>query len=185
MERCPWAQSGNQLMQDYHDEEWGKPLFGDQQLFGLLSLELMQAGLSWQTVLNKRTDFNLAFENFSIQKVSQFDERKISELMENSKIIRNQRKISAIITNAQAIVKMNQSGQSFDTFLWQFVNNKPLNNLWNHAEEVPAETDISKQLSKELKKLGFKFVGSKICYSLMQSMGMVDDHLTSCAFKTK
>lgn len=185
MERCPWAQSGNQLMQDYHDEEWGKPLFGDQQLFGLLSLELMQAGLSWQTVLNKRTDFNLTFEKFSIQKVSQFDDSKIAELMENSKIIRNQRKISAIITNAQAIVKMNQGGQSFDTFLWQFVNNKPLNNLWNHAEEVPSETAISKQISKELKKLGFKFVGPKIVYSLMQSMGMVDDHLTSCTFKTK
>ncbi|MHC9532891.1 DNA-3-methyladenine glycosylase I [Dellaglioa sp. L3N] len=185
MERCPWAQSGNQLMQDYHDKEWGKPLFGDQQLFGLLSLELMQAGLSWQTVLNKRDAFNAAFENFSIQKVSQFDDSKVAELMVNSSIIRNQRKILAIITNAQVIVKMNQAGQSFDAFLWQFVANKPINNLWGHAEEVPAETDLSKQLSKALKKLGFKFVGPKIVYSLMQSMGMVDDHIISCEFKTK
>lgn len=185
MERCPWAQSGNQLMQDYHDEEWGKPLYGDQQLFRLLSLELMQAGLSWQTVLNKRNHFNHAFENFSIYKVSQFDEDKIAELMENADIIRNKQKIIAIIANAQAIIRMNQDGQSFDSFLWEFVANKPINNLWRHAEDVPAETDISKKLSKELKKLGFKFVGPKIIYSLMQSMGMVDDHITLCKFKTK
>ncbi|MDF2940185.1 MAG: DNA-3-methyladenine glycosylase [Gammaproteobacteria bacterium] len=176
--RCPWC-LGNPLYEAYHDQEWGQPLFDNIKLFEFLILEGAQAGLSWITVLKKREAYREAFMQFNPEKIARFDSKKIEELIQNPGIIRNRLKIESAITNAQAYLKLTEQ-QSFSDFLWGFVEGKPISNSWETMSEVPSRTELSDQLSKELKKRGFKFVGSTICYAFMQAVGMVNDHLQSC-----
>jgi DNA-3-methyladenine glycosylase I len=177
--RCDWAQK-NELMVKYHDEEWGRPLHDDQKLFEFLILEGMQAGLSWQTILNKRDAFREAYDNFDVKKVAQFDKDKVEELMANAGIIRNRLKIEASINNAQQFLKVVEEFGSFDQYIWGFMNHKPLVNKWMKLSELPAKTALSDQISIDLKKRGFKFVGSTVVYAHMQATGMINDHLVSC-----
>jgi DNA-3-methyladenine glycosylase I len=170
---------GNPLYEAYHDQEWGQPLFDNIKLFEFLILEGAQAGLSWITVLKKREAYREAFMQFNPEKIARFDSKKIEELIQNPGIIRNRLKIESAITNAQAYLKLTEQ-QSFSDFLWGFVEGKPISNSWETMSEVPSRTELSDQLSKELKKRGFKFVGSTICYAFMQAVGMVNDHLQSC-----
>lgn len=177
--RCGWAQK-NELMAKYHDEEWGKPLHDDQSLFEFLILEGMQAGLSWQTILNKREEFRKAYEGFDVVKVASFSREKVDELMSNPGIIRNKLKIEASIGNAKHFLEVVAEFGSFDRYIWSFVNHEPIVNHWVHLSELPARTEISDQLSSDLKRRGFKFVGSTIVYAHMQATGMVNDHLVHC-----
>lgn len=176
--RCPWAQGD--LYIDYHDQEWGRPLHDDSRLFELLILEGMQAGLSWITILKKREAFREAFDFFDPAKVASYSLEKQQELMNNAGIIRNQRKISASVSNAQAFLKLVEQYGSFDQYLWAFVDGKPIVNHWEDVSQIPATSDISDKLSKDLKSRGFRFVGSTICYSFMQSAGLVNDHMIWC-----
>lgn len=176
--RCIWANTP--LYIDYHDHEWGRPIHDDGKLFELLILEGMQAGLSWITVLNKREAFREAFDGFDPEKVALYDEAKMQELMDNEKIIRNRLKIRAAVGNAQAFLRVAKEYGSFDQFLWRYVDFTPITNHFEGQENLPASTPLSDQISKDLKKLGFKFVGSTIIYAYMQSMGMVNDHVTGC-----
>lgn len=176
---CDWPTS-NELMQKYHDTEWGVPLHDDRKLFELLTLDVFQAGLSWQAVLNKRQNFLKAFDNFEPIKIARYNKRKISSLLNNPGIIRNRLKIESTINNAQIILKIQKEFGSFDTYLWQFVNNKPIRNKWKKLRDIPTTSPESDAMSKALKKRGFKFVGSTICYAFMQSAGLVNDHLTCC-----
>jgi len=178
--RCEWA-SKNEIMCKYHDEEWGKPLHDDQKLFEFLILEGMQAGLSWLTILRKREAFRLAYEDFDVLKVSLFDEKKIEELMQNEGIIRNRLKIVASVNNAKRFLEVVDEFGSFDNYIWKFVDYKPIVNRWEKLPEIPAKTELSDLISKDLLKRGFKFVGSTIVYSHMQATGMVNDHLVSCS----
>lgn len=176
--RCAWATTD--LYKEYHDKEWGIPVHDDRKLFEMLILEGMQAGLSWLTVLRKRTAFREAFDNFDYEKVAKYDGSKVGELMQNAGIIRNRRKIESTITNAQHFIQIREECGSFDNFIWSYVDGKPIrNHFWNEAE-VPASTELSDQISKDLKKRGFKFVGSTIIYSYMQAIGMVNDHVEGC-----
>ena len=177
--RCGWAIK-DEIMAKYHDEEWGRPLHDDQKLFEFLILEGMQAGLSWQTILNKREAFRLAYENFDVRKVASFDQKKVEELMLNVGIIRNRLKIEASINNAKLFLKIVDEFGSFDHYIWQFVNYQPVVNNWQMLSEIPAKTDLSDLISADLKKRGFKFVGSTIVYAHMQATGMVNDHLLQC-----
>ncbi len=177
--RCAW--SGNTpVYLDYHDKEWGRPLHDDGKLFEMLVLEAMQAGLSWLTVLKKREAFRKAFDGFDPAEVAQYDETKIQELLANQEIIRNRLKLNAAVANAQAFLNVQKEFGSFDSFIWAFVDHTPIQNHWKRIEEIPATTPLSDQISKELKKRGFKFVGSTIVYAFMQSTGMVNDHVTDC-----
>lgn len=178
--RCGWAQK-NELMAKYHDEEWGKPLHDDQKLFEFLILEGMQAGLSWQTILNKREEFRKAYDGFDVLKVAGYNQDKIEELMLNPGIIRNRLKIVASINNAKCFIEIVAEFGSFDTYIWSFVNHQPLVNTWKILAEIPAKTDLSDRISADLIKRGFKFVGSTIVYSHMQATGMVNDHLVGCS----
>ncbi|HLJ34085.1 MAG TPA: DNA-3-methyladenine glycosylase I [Ktedonobacteraceae bacterium] len=178
-QRCGWANSG-ELEIAYHDNEWGVPLHDDRKLFEFLVLEGAQAGLSWSTILKKRTGYRQAFDGFDAKIVAQYDESKFQELMANPGIVRNRQKILAAIQNARAFLQMQEQHGSFDTFIWQFVNNKPIQNAWQSRQEVPAKTAVADAMSKELKKLGFAFVGSTICYAFMQAVGMVNDHTVDC-----
>lgn len=178
-ERCGWGNT-NPLMIKYHDEEWGRPLHDDQLLFEFLILEGMQAGLSWLTVLKKREAFRLAYENFDVRKVAGFDQKKVEELMSNVGIIRNRLKIEASIINAKLFLKIADEFGSFDQYIWQFINYQPLVNKWEKLSELPAKTDLSDNISADLKKRGFKFVGSTIIYAHMQATGMVNDHQLHC-----
>ncbi|GAA3017031.1 DNA-3-methyladenine glycosylase I [Tetragenococcus solitarius] len=180
--RCDWALT-NSLMQNYHDLEWGKPTYDDQKLYELLVLESMQAGLSWSTILNKRENFRSAFDQFDYNKVANYDEDKILQLLSNPQIIRNRLKIRAAVHNAQMILTIQKDYGSFASYIWSFNKNRPIINHWENNSEIPASTDLSKQISKELKKIGFKFVGPTIIYSFMQAIGMVNDHIESCSFK--
>jgi len=164
----------------YHDKEWGVPLHDDVKLFEFLALEGMQAGLSWATVLNKRENFRKAFDGFDPKKVSRFDGKKVKELLDNQGIIRNELKINSIINNATRFLEVKDEFGSFDSYMWQFTNGKPIVNRWTSFKQVPAKTKESDSLSKDLINRGFKFVGSTICYAHMQATGMVNDHLTSC-----
>jgi len=164
----------------YHDNEWGVPLHDDQLLFEFLILEGAQAGLSWSTVLTKRANYRVAYHNFDPKIVAQFDQLKIEELLQNSGIIRNKLKVKASVTNAQAFLKIVEEFGSFDTYIWTFVNGAPIVNRWKNKLEVPAKTALSDQMAKDLKKRGFKFVGSTICYAFMQATGMVNDHTIDC-----
>jgi DNA-3-methyladenine glycosylase I len=178
--RCSWAQK-NELMAKYHDEEWGKPLHDDQKLFEFLILEGMQAGLSWQTILNKREEFRKAYDGFDVLKVATYSQDKIEELMMNPGIIRNRLKIEASVVNAKHFVEIVSEFGSFDKYIWSFVHYQPIVNNWELLSELPAKTELSDQISADLKKRGFKFVGSTIVYSHMQATGMVNDHLVSCS----
>ncbi len=179
MKRCTWACS-SQSETKYHDEEWGVPLHDDRKLFEFLILEGAQAGLSWSTILNKREGYRQAFDNFEIQKVSCYSVKKIDKLLLNSDIVRNKLKINSAITNAKAFLKVQQEFGKFDHYIWQYVNGKPIQNTWKNTSQVPASTIESDAMSKDLKKRGFKFVGTTICYAYMQAIGMVNDHLVDC-----
>jgi DNA-3-methyladenine glycosylase I len=178
IERCHWATS--ELNIPYHDEEWGVPLHDDRALFELLILEGAQAGLSWDTVLKKRTRYREVFDKFDVKKVARYDKKKVRELLKDAGIIRNKLKIAATISNAQAFLKVQEEFGSFDKYIWQFVGSKPKQNAWKTHKNLPAKTSESDAMSKNLKKRGFRFVGSTICYAFMQATGMVNDHLVSC-----
>jgi DNA-3-methyladenine glycosylase I len=177
--RCSWANK-SEIYAAYHDEEWGKPLHDDQKLFEFLILEGMQAGLSWITILKKRETFRIAFDDFDAKKVAAYDRAKVEELMGNTGIIRNRMKIEAAITNAQSFLKIVAEFGSFDAYIWGFVNHQPIINHWKQLSEAPAKTELSDKISADLKKRGFKFVGSTVVYAHMQATGMVNDHLVSC-----
>lgn len=177
--RCAWCLSSD-LYQSYHDNEWGKPVYDDQTIFEFLILETFQAGLSWITILNKRENFRIAFDNFDYKKIVQYDEGKIEALLQDSSIIRNKLKIKATITNAEAFMKIQATHGSFSQYIWSFVDGKPIINYWKSLSEVPATTSVSEALSKDLKKQGFKFVGSTVIYAHMQATGMVNDHVVDC-----
>jgi DNA-3-methyladenine glycosylase I len=177
--RCKWV-TDDPIYIEYHDREWGVPVHDDRELFEFLILEGAQAGLSWITILKKRENYRKAFDNFDSERVALYDEEKIQELMMNEGIIRNRRKIEASIINAKAFLKIKEEFGSFDKYIWQFVGGKPIKNSWGSIEEVPASTKESDEMSKDLKKRGFKFVGSKICYAYMQAVGMVNDHTIDC-----
>ena len=179
IQRCHWV-NNDQIYIDYHDYEWGVPLHDDDKLFEFLILEGFQAGLSWITILKKRDNFRKAFDNFKALKIVKYGDQKIEELMQDSGIIRNRLKIKGTIINARLFLEIQQEYGSFDTYIWQFVGGQVLVNQWDSSNQVPASTPISDAMSKDLKKRGFKFVGSTICYAYMQATGMVDDHLVGC-----
>lgn len=178
--RCGWATNASALDQQYHDEEWGRPVHDDRTWFEFLTLEGAQAGLSWTTVLHKREGYRQAFDQFDYQKIAQYTEAKQLELKENPNIIRNQLKIKSTVTNAQAFLKVQQEFGSFNDYIWSFVGGKPIVNHWQDMTNVPVSTAESDALSKDLKKRGFKFIGTTICYALMQATGLVNDHTTDC-----
>ena len=178
-QRCGWV-NDDPLYIEYHDHEWGVPLYDDQRLFEFLILEGMQAGLSWITILRKRENFREAFDEFSAEKIARYNDRKIAELLDNPGIIRNKLKITATINNAQQYLKIIEQRGSFSEYVWQFVEGKPIVNSWVNLQEVPSKTKISDQMAKTLQKDGFKFVGSTICYAFMQAVGMGNDHTMSC-----
>jgi DNA-3-methyladenine glycosylase I len=177
--RCAWV-GEDPLMKEYHDTEWGVPLHTDDGLFEFLILEGFQAGLSWSTILKKRTAFNRAFDNFDPEKIIDYDEEKIEELMSNKAIIRNPLKIRAAVENAQCLLRIREEFDSFDTYIWQFVDFEPIQNAWKSIEDIPPHTSLSRSMSADLKERGFKFVGPTICYSFMQAVGMVNDHTIDC-----
>lgn len=176
--RCSWATTD--LYKEYHDKEWGIPVHDDDKLFEMLILEGMQAGLSWLTILNKREAFREAFDHFDCRKVALYDEAKIESLMKNEKIVRNRLKIQSAVTNARQFIKIQEEYGSFDAYLWAYVNNEPIRNHFSTEAEVPASTPLSDRISKDLKKRGFKFVGSTIVYAYMQAVGIVNDHVKGC-----
>lgn len=176
--RCDWAK--NELAIKYHDEEWGVPLHDDQRLFEFLILEGAQAGLSWDTILAKRENYRVAFDNFDASIVAKYDDAKYDELLNNAGIVRNRLKIKSAIQNANAFLNVVNEFGTFDKYIWSFVNGKPIVNKFKELSDVPAKTDISDSMSKDLKKRGFNFVGSTICYAFMQATGMVNDHSVSC-----
>lgn len=177
--RCAWV-SDDPLYIDYHDHEWGVPIFDDKLLFEFLILEGVQAGLSWITVLKKRENYRKLFDHFDPHKIANYNLKKIETLLKNPGIIRNRLKIAAAITNAKAYLQLLEEWDSFSQYIWHFVEGKPIQNNWEHFKKVPATTAISDHLSKDLKKRGFKFVGSTICYAFMQAVGMVNDHTVDC-----
>jgi DNA-3-methyladenine glycosylase I len=178
MNRCKWAKEEPNIT--YHDEEWGVPQHDDQKLFEFLILEGAQAGLSWITILKRRKDYQKAFSDFDVEKVSNYSQKQISQLINNESIIRNKLKIHSAINNAKQFLKIQDEFGSFDNYLWSFVNYKPIINKFKNYSDLPASTKISEKLSKDLKKRGFTFVGPTICYALMQAIGMVNDHTSEC-----
>ncbi|UFU00801.1 DNA-3-methyladenine glycosylase I [Radiobacillus kanasensis] len=178
MKRC-WDVKET-LYQDYHDHEWGVPVYDDQTLFEMLILEGAQAGLNWFTILQKRENYRKAFDQFDATKIAKYDEKKVEELLSNSGIIRNKLKIRSTITNAKLFLDIQKEFGSFKDYIWQFVGGEPIINHRKNLSEVPVTTKESDRMSKDLKKRGFKFVGSTICYSYMQAVGMIDDHLVDC-----
>lgn len=178
-ERCPWCGS-DPLYMRYHDLEWGVPIHDDRTLFEFLTLEGAQAGLSWITILRKRERYRAVFDNFEPQLVAGFDERKVAELLGDPGIVRNRLKIGSTVGNAGAFLGIQEQFGSFDSYLWRFVDGTPIQNSWSRMDEVPASTPLSDAISRDLKRHGFRFVGSTIVYSLMQAVGLVNDHLTGC-----
>ncbi len=164
----------------YHDEEWGVPVHDDRTLFEFLILEGAQAGLSWETILNKRENYRAAFDDFDARRIALYDRRKIGQLLKNPGIVRNRLKIASAVHNAQAMLRVQKEFGSFDSYIWQFVDGRPRVNSWKTRQRVPASTPQSDAMSKDLKKRGFNFVGSTICYAFMQAVGMVNDHVTQC-----
>jgi DNA-3-methyladenine glycosylase I len=177
--RCPWA-TNDPLYIKYHDEEWGNPVYDDNTLFEFLILETFQAGLSWITILRKRENFRKAFENFNYKKIAKYDQAKIDSLLSDAGIIRNKLKINAAISNAKAFLDVQEEFGSFSKYIWGFVDGKPVINNFKTMNEVPANTPLSDKISKDLRKRGFKFVGSTVIYAHMQATGMVNDHLVTC-----
>ena len=180
--RCSWCEKDD-LYRKYHDEEWGKPVYDDQTIFEFLVLESFQAGLSWYTILKKRENFKKVFDQFNYKKIAKYSEEKVETLMQNEGIIRNRLKILATINNAQKFQAIQKEFGSFSKYIWGFVNHQPIINFPKNLKEVPATTEISDQLSKDLKKRGFKFLGSTVVYAHMQATGMVCDHLVDCHSK--
>ena len=179
MKRCDWA-NRSELEQSYHDHEWGVEIHDDRTLFEFLVLEGAQAGLSWSTILRKREGYRRAFDNFDARKISNYSEKTVSRLLANPGIIRNRLKINAAVTNARAFLQVQKEFGSFDRYIWQFVNGRPIRNSWRTMTDIPASTPESEDMSKDLKKRGFKFVGPTICYAFMQAVGMVNDHVVDC-----
>lgn len=177
--RCDWA-NGNELEMDYHDNEWGIEVHDDTKLFEFLTLESMQAGLSWSTILNKRASIAEAFDQFDYHKIATYTEEKIELLLQDSGIIRNKLKVQAAVNNAQVFLAIQQEYGSFNQFIWSYVNHQPIKNKWTKLEDIPASTPLSDQISKDLKKQGFKFLGPTTVYTFMQAIGMIDDHLSYC-----
>ncbi len=177
--RCAWCEKDD-LYRNYHDNEWGKPVYDDPTLFEFLILETFQAGLSWYTVLAKRENFREAFAGFDVQQVAAFSEKQIEKLLTDAGIIRNQLKIRAAVTNAQAFIKIQEEFGSFSDYIWKFTNGKPIDNQPKTLKDVPASTPLSDAISKDLKKRGFKFVGTTVVYAHMQATGMVNDHVEAC-----
>ncbi|UGS21395.1 DNA-3-methyladenine glycosylase I [Flavobacterium cyclinae] len=177
--RCAWCEKDD-LYRNYHDNEWGKPIYDDETIFEFLILETFQAGLSWYTVLAKRENFRSAFDNFDLLKIANYSEEKIAELTEDAGIIRNKLKIKATVTNAQVFIKVQEEFGTFSKYIWGFVDGKPIDNQPKTLSEVKATTPNSDALSKDLKKRGFKFVGSTVVYAHMQATGMVNDHVMDC-----
>lgn len=177
--RCGWCEKDD-LYRDYHDTEWGKPVYDDQLLFEFLILETFQAGLSWYTILAKRNNFRKAFANFDYKKVAKYDESKIQELLLDAGIIRNQLKIRAAVSNAIAFMEVQKEFGSFSNYIWNFTDGKPIDNQPKTLRDVPASTPLSDAISKDLKKRGFKFVGTTVVYAHMQATGMVNDHVIDC-----
>ena len=181
--RCGWAKGEKDIL--YHDTEWGVPSYDDGYIFEMLILEGFQAGLSWNTILQKRENFRKAFDNFDYKKIAKYDEKKLNDLMQNEGIIRNKLKINSTVTNAVSFMKIQKEFGSFSDYIWGFTDKKRIINKWKDLSEVPATTELSDKISKDLKKRGFKFVGSTIIYSFLQAIGIIDDHLASCPYKTK
>lgn len=179
MQRCPWCGT-DELYVRYHDTEWGVPVHDDRKHFEFLILEGAQAGLSWLTVLRKRENYRQAFDGFDPQKVARYDASKITELLNNPGIIRNRLKIQAALQNAQQFLRVQQEFGSFDRYIWQFVDGKPVINRWERLEEIPAKTALAEKISRDLIQQGFKFVGPTIIYAHLQAIGVVHDHLVSC-----
>lgn len=184
VKRCSWCEKDD-LYRAYHDNEWGKPVFDDATIFEFLVLESFQAGLSWQTILKKRDSFKKAFDNFDYQKIAQYDAQKIEQLMHDEGIVRNRLKILAAINNAQRFMEVQKEFSSFSKFIWDFVGGKPIINQPKTLADVPATTELSDTIAKDLKKRGFKFLGSTVVYAHMQATGMVNDHFVDCFCKNK
>lgn len=179
MIRCPWC-GNDELYVNYHDKEWGVPVHEDKKHFEFLVLESAQAGLNWLTVLRKRENYRIAYDGFDVDKVSKYDEHKVEELLQNPGIIRNRKKIEASINNATHFIEIQNEFGSFDKYIWSFVDNTPVVNQWKDVSEVSATSMLSDNVSKDLKKRGFKFLGSTIIYAHLQATGIINDHLTSC-----
>ena len=177
--RCFWV-TDSELYKEYHDKEWGEPVFDDRILFEFLLLETFQAGLSWITILKKRENFRNAFDNFDYHKIAKYSDAKYERLLQDSGIIRNKLKIKSAITNAQLFMEIQEEFGSFSTFIWGFVDGKPINNNFKHKEEVPAHTPLSDRIATTLKKRGFKFTGTTVVYAFMQAVGLVNDHTKNC-----
>lgn len=178
-QKCGWC-LGDDLYESYHDQEWGKPVYDDQTLFEFLILETMQAGLSWITILRKRQNYFDALDQFDVQKIAAYDQEKQEELLQNAGLIRHKLKVNSIIKNAQLFIKIQNEYGSFSEFIWKYVDGKPINNQTQDYKKAPAYSALSEQISKDLKKRGFKFVGPTIMYAFMQAIGMVNDHEVSC-----
>jgi DNA-3-methyladenine glycosylase I len=177
--RCPWGDTNDALMREYHDTQWGKPCFDERTLFEMLTLEGAQAGLSWSCILHKRENYRAAFDDWDIAKIAAYDDGKFVELLQNSGIVRNKLKIHSTIVNANAVLKLG----SLSDFIWGYVDGKPIINHWREQSEMPATSPLSDQISRDMKRLGFKFVGSTIIYSYLQAVGVVNDHIEACAFR--
>ena len=177
--RCAWV-TEDPIYIDYHDNEWGIPIYDSHRLFEFLILEGAQAGLSWITVLKKRENYRNCFDNFDPKKIARYDEKEINKLLNNAGIIRNRLKIESTIINASAYLKLQREGNNFSDYIWSFVDGKQIKNRWKSFRSVPSKTSISDTMSKDLKKCGFKFVGSTICYAFMQAVGLVNDHTVDC-----
>ena len=178
--RCAWAAKGGPLYRKYHDGEWGVPVHRDRKLFEFLILEGAQAGLSWSTILNKRANYRRAYDNFDARKIARYNAAKVRRLLKDQGIVRNRLKIRASISNAKACLRVQKEFGSFDRYIWQFVGGQPIRNRRRRLKDIPARTKESDAMSKDLKKRGFKFVGSTICYAFMQAVGMVNDHTVDC-----
>lgn len=176
--RCDWPK--NELAIEYHDKEWGVPLHNDKGLFEFLILEGAQAGLSWDTILRKRENYRKAFDGFDVKKIARYTDKRVEKLLENDGIIRNRLKVGAAVSNAKAFLKVQKEFGSFDKYIWAFIDGKPIVNKWKTTSQVPATSVVSDAISKDMKKRGFKFVGSTIIYAHMQATGMVNDHLVTC-----
>lgn len=180
IKRCGWVNPVNPLYLAYHDHEWGVPCHDETRLFEMLNLEGAQAGLSWETVLNKRENYRLAFDNWNPEKIAHYDANKVAELLANQGIIRNRLKVAAVIANAQAYLRLRDEVGGLDAYLWPFVNGKTIFNRIEDCKQAPAKTELSVHISKDLAKRGFKFIGPTIIYAYMQAVGMVDDHMAGC-----
>jgi len=179
LHRCAWA-LGSELEQNYHDNEWGVPLHDDRKFFEFITLEGAQAGLSWATILKKRENYRKLFADFEVEIIARYNKSKIETLLKNPGIIRNRLKVESTISNARAFIEIQHEFVSFDAYIWQFTDGKPVVNRWKTVQSIPANNEISDAMAKDLKKRGFRFVGSTICYAFMQATGMVNDHTVDC-----